>query len=285
MYTTQIFPGVTAISRIEDEILFSHELLLDKTCPDEIKVYRLSKSIKRLRSMIRLIRPVLPFTNYYRLENLFHEAGENLSPMRDATVSYNLFQKLADETSYPISSILYKKIASVLKARKCRVYDNEKITLAASGLRQIPVYLKPERIEGFSYQDLKNSLDQSHIHAAEAYRDAFYTMENEIIHTWRKRSRDLLLQLKFASFASIPEAEFFISHLEKVTHTLGKYNDLCMLEKFISDNIDLSKKDSQLIHLIISRSKARFQKIAFSMGETLFSRENFRLFSSACVFS
>ena len=235
--------------------------------------------------MIRLIRPVLPITNYYRLEHLFHEAGEILSPMRDATVSYHLFQKLADETSYTISSIIYRKIASVLKARKDRAYESEKIILVDSSLRQIPVYLQPERIEGFSYHDLKNSIDQSHILAAEAYRDAFYTMENEIIHTWRKRSRDLLLQLKFASFASIPEAEFFISHLEKLTHTLGKYNDLCMLEKFISDNIDLLKKDSQLIHLIISRSKARFQKAGFSMGETLFSRENFRLFSSAYVIS
>jgi CHAD domain-containing protein len=128
-------------------------------------------------------------------------------------------------------------------------------------------------IRSLDHSDILNTIEKAYIKSVEAFQDASYKLDTEIIHSWRKQAKTLLIQLKYSPLLPGQKPDNMIATLDNLTELLGKEHDLAVLEETLYSILDPEKEEKQKIHLLISKSRAKLQKKSFEIGKTLFSQE------------
>lgn len=184
-------------------------------------VHQLRKLLRRMRGMVRLVRPALGDAAWSQENFALRDLGRQLAPVRDAVVMRQTLSRiLADdfETAATLQRMLPEPGAVVLPPL-------DEVTLVLEGVRE-RVAAWP--LAGNKWSLVGPGLEATYRAGRRAYQQALRGPGEETLHEWRKRAKELRCQLETLVPA---QGKSQVKGLKRLCGLLGEVNDLSVLRK------------------------------------------------------
>jgi len=210
------------------------KLLTDSTstCLTDDAVHEVRTRIKKMRSLLRLVRPSLGESRYQRAKRCLQQASRPLAPIRDARVVLATCEGLmrrwggADRAS--LDAALERRLEKALATAS----PTKRRTMARNLSRILGLTTElPAKQAGWS--SLSHGLQRTYARGRKAFEAAHSSGSDAGLHELRKCAKDLLYTCSFLRKAS-PRATALISDLRRLTDLLGNAHDLAIVKRLAS---------------------------------------------------
>jgi CHAD domain-containing protein len=262
-----------ALGRIDDAV----EHLRGEGDPVEA-VHEARKDTKKLRSLLRLVRPALGDEIYRRENERFRDAARLLSDIRDAQVRLQTLDALTERFADEVTRSTFASFRTALESdvREQGAADPR----PAMGSAAAAIEAGRERVgewplEAGEWAMLGGGLRRQYARGRDAYRAAADDPSAEALHEWRKRVKDhwyhqRLLRNMWRETLE-PSAE--VTH--ELADRLGDDHDLVLLGEHAADRpAAFDDPDEQLaLRELIDRRRAELQAEAFDLGARVYAEK------------
>lgn len=255
-------------------------------------IHEIRRSFKKSRALLRLLRDSMDPAACIRENRMMGDMQRLLSRARDADVFLDLLSRLPDSYSFIREEAWYER--ALRRAKKHRDAECE---LLAGGLTPAIIHqgasLCMERFR--QYELSANGFDLIEGGLRRIYRQGRALMdeaflpdaEAEMVHLFRKRTKDLQYQLTFLK-TIFPELLHATSKtLQKLTDTLGQYNDYRLaMEKFpglVPGDAESQEKLGQLLDRLVSDMEG-LKKEAGLLSRKLYAEETDQFIQRLAVY-
>ncbi len=199
--------------------------------PDQ-SVHAARKSVKKLRALIRLVRPGLAA---FKAENrALRDIGRRLSPLRDASVAAGLFDRLAAAEALPPAE--RQALAAALQDRVAVPGDAaDRLQAALADCAALRLRAKHWKLAGHGFRALAGGLEACCDASRKAMAVALDVRSGPAVHDWRKRVKDQWYHARL--LAPIwPEAMAArIAAAGRLGEMLGEHQDLVVLAGHLAE--------------------------------------------------
>lgn len=226
-------------------------------------IHEARKACKRLRAMLRLIRPLLGPA--YRVDNTrLRDAGRALSAGRDAAVLVQTADALLgqDDALEAIAERLRERMPRVpaASARKAR----DLLRIQQGRTPRWP-------LRGLSSARLVAGMVEGYRRSRREYEHAHRKPRPEVLHEWRKQVKYHRYQSELMA-AAWPAAGARVHRLKKLSDALGEHHDLEVLDLHLRDEGRTLASRPQLrrAHALLRDEKERRAHKALKLGGKLF---------------
>ena len=195
---------------------------------DEQAVHRIRTTIKRLRALLRLIRPAVE-TAFFNLENeRLRTAARLLSFARDSEVARDTLKTLpvrersAREAVNAVLPGLEKRV-ELARAHQPNVTEvKQRLTQTKRSFRQLKFRDSDQEI-------IKSGIRRVYRQGRRRMKAAFQTGQASAYHRWRIRAKNLYYELQFLEPIWPRPLRRMVSRLSKLQDRLGFAHDLTAL--------------------------------------------------------
>lgn len=264
-----------ALEQIDKAIAEINDEELDR----EETVHQVRKRCKKLRGLIRLVRP--SFDDYKRENTFFRELALDLSYIRDAQVATETFDKLAQgDEAEPHSGTRFANVRKALEERRTRVLTeavdlDKRLAKSLKKLHRVRRRAKHWKIDDIGFAAVEGGLKKTYKRARKALRQARENPTGENFHSWRKRVKyhwyhDRLLRRIWG-----PMMKVQCDAGDELGELLGDDHDLVVIRQLFLDREEQygDERDmKQLIDLIDQRN-AELRRQARPLGDRLFAEK------------
>jgi len=226
-------------------------------------IHEARKACKKLRALLRLIRPFLG--RAYRAENLrLRDVGRSLSAGRDATVIVETAQRLYADATGPLRAVP----AALGAAPQGGVSIEEARRLLATERHRIAEW----RLANLSAGGLLVGLLAGYRTARARYRDTRRRATPAALHEWRKQAKYHGYQCALIAPLWPGAAGARIRRLKQLSDALGWHHDLVVLAGALRRRGALpgDRDTLWLARRAIAVAQADAVKRALALGKTLF---------------
>ena len=230
------------------------------------------KDLKKLRTLLRLLRGELPKKVYGIESRRYREAGRLLSPLRDAEVKLRTLEALAEgERALPAAAaeswrrVLERDREAAGDSAPDRVAEAEAIRLIETGRAGI---------EGWQVRDswkaIGPGLARSYRRGRQQMRAAGEQQAEEAWHAWRKRAKDLwYAHLLLAGMWPGPLGAA-AEEAHRLSEVLGDHHDLALLRMDLRER-HLGEEESGALLAAIDRRQEQLASAALDLGARLYA--------------
>jgi CHAD domain-containing protein len=230
------------------------------------------KDLKKLRTLLRLLRDELPKKVYAAESQRYREAARLLSPLRDAEVKLETLESLAEATELPAESaeswrlILARDREAAGDTAPDRAAEAEAIALIEAGRAGI---------EGWDVRDSWKAIGpglerayrrgRKRMRAAQRARD-----DDEAWHEWRKRAKDLWYAQQLLAGAWPQVIEPAAEEAHRLSEALGDHHDLALLRADLHQR-RLGDEETRALEAAIERRQGELAAAALDLGARLYA--------------
>ena len=202
-------------------------------------IHEARKSFKKIRAVLRLVRPVLG-SAYARENARFRDAGRELSELRDAEVLLQSFDQLRETFADQMKSEAFAEIRAALEQRRMRLGAGD--NRLASNVNHVRTILEEVRHQVASWPldrtgfaaiapGLRNTYRQGRRARAAAYR----SLSGEAFHDWRKRVKDHWYHIRLLQDVWPKGMKSYCGSLKDLAAILGDEHDLVVMKETVAD--------------------------------------------------
>lgn len=250
-------------------------------------VHSVRKRCKKLRGLLRLVRPSLG--KRYRVENVrYRDAARMLSTLRDSKSICVAFDSLLEhfgreirpEAFAPLRERLACDEASAAADRLTRhdVSDRERLLEAfAEAMREGRNGLDEWSLKREGFDAIAEGLRLTYTRGREAMSDAYATPSPESFHEWRKRVKYHGYHLRLLQPAWSPVLKRQRKAVDELADWLGDDHDLAVLRDTVTgwdgeaDALPASTRETLLG--LIDRRRLQIQSRAEPLGARVFAEK------------
>lgn len=194
----------------------------------EKAVHGYRKSVRRSRALLRLLRGLIPAEEHAALAEELRAAMRETSAARDADVMVAL---VAGHERKAKTKEALDALETLLREQQAAVVSEGRITRAlregSEQLGGVPPRVDLHLEPNVDRRALRQALAESHRRARKGFRSARETFEDQDIHDWRKRVKELRYQLELLEPLT---GELEVHHrLADLAESLGVVTDLIVL--------------------------------------------------------
>jgi CHAD domain-containing protein len=230
------------------------------------------KDLKKLRTLLRLLRDELP-KEVYREESRRHrEAGRLLSPLRDAKVKLGTLEALAEcEPGLPAAAaeswrrILERDREAAGDSAPDRAVEAEAIALIEAGRTGIDAWAVRD-----SWKAIGPGLDRSYRRGRRRMRKAREKGGEEAWHEWRKSAKDLWYAHLLLAGAWPGLLEAVAAEAHRLSEVLGDHHDLALLRADLHGR-RLGEEETQALEAAIDGRESVLAGAALDLGARLYA--------------
>lgn len=236
-------------------------------------VHSTRKSCKKLRGLIRLVRPV--FADYKGENAAFRDAGRGLSALRDCGVlieTYDgLLQAYEDLTDRSKLAPIRRRLTSMQKELTERDDIPEMLETFRRSMGAAQKRARRWNISGDGFDALVPGVRKSYKAAQRAMDAAAKDRRPETVHEWRKRVKDHWYHARLLCPIWQKPMKVHGEVADQLGDLLGKHHDLEVFRHKLADR-ELGEWNSLkvLSGLALRRQKA-LEEESFSVGARLFA--------------
>jgi CHAD domain-containing protein len=239
--------------------------------PDEA-AHDARKRCKKLRALLRLVRPELP-GKLYRAENdALRDAARLLSPVRDARVLLGVLDGLTAETASGPEPYTAFRAGLVQEHRDHhrQVFDGGAVDTVVSALSDVAGRVPGWKVRDRGWKAIEDGVARIYRQGRQEMAAAYDHPTSEAFHEWRKRAKYLRYQLQLVRGAW-PEALGALKTVaDDLGDLLGDEHDLAVIRARVVDEPSIATKHRlELIELIDCRSDD-LRTHARKLGEQLY---------------
>lgn len=236
-------------------------------------VHGARKDMKKLRTVLRLLRDELG-SKRYKVENArFRDAARILSETRDAEVKLETLDALAEhsealpeEAIESWGKILARDREAATNAARDEPAVAEAISLIEEGLEEI----RDWDLDGDSWQLIDAAVTRTYRRGRRAMKAAEKNRGEADFHEWRKRAKDLWYELRLLSDAWSGPLEATSDEAHNLTDLLGDHHDLAVLREDLRER-NLGEGETETMEAAIGRRQEELATEAFTLGRRLYA--------------
>jgi CHAD domain-containing protein len=238
----------------------------------EVAVHETRKALKRLRALLRLVRPAIG-KDAFRSENSeLRDVGQSLSGARDRHVLLETANKLDAAGAFGRKAIAESLRQAITGANG----EGEPLSLkaAADRLALAKKRLGALTVEGNGFAVVGEGLEHSYKRARHAFRDAYDNPSDEGFHEWRKGAQRHWRQMVLLSRAWPDCLEARAGEARELSQLLGDDHDLAVLVAFVHSESGgaLRGETGALVETAARKRQAELRATARPRGDRLFAQ-------------
>jgi CHAD domain-containing protein len=234
-------------------------------------VHSMRKSCKKLRGLIRLVRPV--FDDYQAENAAFRDAGRDLSVLRDGAVLLETYDGLLDTYAEQIERSQFAPIRRRLTALQRELASRDDIPDMLEEFRRTMIKAR-KRARRWSIADdgfdaIEPGVRKSYRGAQRAMVDVSKKATPEAVHEWRKRVKDHWYQARLLSPIWREPMKAHCDVTDELGDMLGKHHDLEVFQQRLGDDELGDAGDIDVLKGLVRRRQKAIEDDAFSIGARL----------------
>jgi len=235
-------------------------------------VHSLRRRCKRLRGLLRLVRP--QFAGYGEENAAFRDAAALLSGSRDAAVMAETFERLCGGGSPPLAAETRDRIRQRLAAHAAQVAEGTEpaamLGAFARRMHEAEARLKRWRIDGSGFASLAPGLARGYRDLSGRMRVAMASPGAESFHAWRKAVKYHGHHVSLFRRCAPDLLEGRIDLLDRLGELLGDHHNLAVLLAWTERNAaGLPPSDRQGLAEAVRAEQADLAGRAFALGPQL----------------
>jgi CHAD domain-containing protein len=254
---------------------------LDKlavTAPSERDeaIHDARKALKKIRSLLRLIRPAISKSDYRDENRRFRDAGLPLTQARDLKILIESFDAVVTEC-FPDGDVP-ENLQEVRRLASEQLSSEHERLQSEGEVESISYHLKEARddVRKWSrvpdrWRTLSRGLKATYRRTLDARDDAEKNQTAETCHEWRKQVRYLRYQLGFVRFLNPERLTALAGEVDRINKLLGAARDLTLLEKHLAEQFALDAALSDHLKSVIVRRREEATGEACRLAEELFA--------------
>lgn len=246
--------------------------LLEKGDRDEA-VHNVRRKIKRLRAVLRLVRPGIGETAYGEATDALRKAADQLNAMRDAHVRLAALEALARRSNGQIPRHSLPNIQNALR-QNCRK-EEQKLGATLGPVKDILLDARKQlaglKVKPNSWKAVGPGLKKIYRRGRKALELAEREPSPEHFHQWRKRVKDLANQLRLVCPARPGKLKARTEKLDRLGDLLGDDHDLFMLREFVGEK--LNQWETGPLEMVITGRQKELQSEALKLGASFYTKK------------
>jgi len=230
-------------------------------------VHRIRRRCKRMRGLLRLVRPV--FDDYSRENAIVRDAAAELSGSRDAKVVLDTFDALAADGLLSLPMDSREAVRSVLQPPDARVSEPQGRALLegfAARMRPLRDRVPNWRLDGRGFGLIEEGLEATYRHLRESYAAAARSGSAENLHEWRKAVKyhwhHVTLLERAAPDVLAPQRDT----LDRLAEHLGDHHNLAVTGERLGSCDKLGEAVINQVHAAVTRRQHELADAALNLG-------------------
>lgn len=265
------------VRRIAHEIVAEALELLDEPGTEDVEdaVHEVRKNCKKLRGLVRLVRPAMGEA-YQEANTTFRDAARELSSIRDAHALLATFDDLVaahvSQVSGGAVTGVRAGLAQRAEAASARVTDDDKRIVRARAL----ILEGREQINRWPLSDdvevIAAGVEKTYKRGRRGWRDNMFDPTDEKLHEWRKRVKYTWYHLRLLRDAAPSVLKPLVGRFHDLSDVLGDDHDLAVLTAQLHDDPAAFGGDAEVRRAVelITGCRADLQQRARSLGSRLY---------------
>jgi CHAD domain-containing protein len=243
--------------------------------PTDDGIHEARRRLKKLRALLRLMRPALGDEVFARDNAIARKAGLGLSPTRDAAVQLATIDGLL--------AVCAAREAEKLASLRQRIADSGKRSAqtkrAAAAVNAVIVRLRALllSIELPAVHEDTELLCESLLRAYRRTRCALAAAtadaSDEALHALRKRVKTLQYQVRLMRRAAPQHSKRLLRQLDQLGEQLGLDHDLAVLTKVLAPDPAIEEAALEKLRGQVRRRRRKLQREAFRIANELFAEK------------
>jgi CHAD domain-containing protein len=244
---------------------------------DAAAVHEARKDLKKLRSVLRLVRDELG-EDVYRRENVrFRDAGRQLAGARDAEVKRETLQSLTARFDGRLSEDGLAPFAKALeedRQRESQLDDQGVLERAVAEIEAGEAAVEDWPLQDDDWSLIAPGLERAYRRGRNRFADVREEASDEAVHEWRKRVKDLWYQLRIVRNAWPEVLGETGDQAHALSDVLGDHHDLAVLRDDALERRELLA-DGELEHLLaaISERQDDLAGEAIALGQRIYAEK------------
>jgi CHAD domain-containing protein len=235
-------------------------------------VHGARKDIKKLRTVLRLLRDALGDKRFRREDARFRDVARALSGNRDAAVKLETLEALSEQAEgLPEEAVqAWRKILDRDREAVSNAARDEPTVVAAIVQLEVGLHeIQDWGLEGDSWKTIGPALTRTYRRGRKAMKTAKGGDEADL-HQWRKRAKDLWYELRLLGEAWPGPLAATAAEAHRLTELLGDHHDLAVLREDLRER-NLGAEATRALAAAISRWQEELAAEAMALGRRLYA--------------
>jgi CHAD domain-containing protein len=233
------------------------------------------KDMKKLRSLLRLVRDDLGKQRYRAANARYRDAARELSPARDAEVKLATLTAL--RASHPDNLPRATALQQALERERAELAAagtdvEQRVDAAAEAIAAGAIDVDAWTLHGDDFDLLRSGLERCYRRGRDRMRTARDRPSDEAIHEWRKRTKDLWYQLRLLRNAWPELLGPTAEQAHELADLLGDHNDLAVLIADARRRLP-DDPDTAALAVMAEHRQAELLERAFALGDRLYAEQ------------
>jgi CHAD domain-containing protein len=236
-------------------------------------VHGARKDMKKLRTVLRLVRDELPKATYTAQNQSFRDAARALSATRDAEVKLGTLESLAEQLDgLPAEALAAWRqiLESDRQAASNAARDEPALAAAVARIEAGLEGVEAWPLQGDSWGLVGAGLGRAYRRGRKAMRAAAAEPSEHNFHEWRKRAKDLWYGMRLLQDAWPHVLEATAEEAHALTDLLGDHHDLAVLREDLHAR-RLGSEATAALEAAIELREAELAEDAFDLGRRLYA--------------
>jgi len=258
-----------AIAELGDQELDQHE-----------KIHQVRKRCKKIRGLVRLVRP--QFEETYQYENAWYrDAAKELAPLRDAQSMVEIYNKLTSWYEYlndfaPIGKFLLDRRDQIAQDR---TGIQNRLDSFYRKMEEGKARTSTWSFEGEDFEAVAGGISKTYKRGRKAFSLAYQNPGSERFHEWRKRVKYHWYHSRLLTNIWPDLMDEYNQQIHLLADYLGDLHDLALLSKLLSQHSNELDQEQglQVISAQIEQERTRLRATARPLGERIYCEKPKRL--------
>jgi CHAD domain-containing protein len=245
--------------------------------PRDEAVHEARKAFKKLRAVLRLVRPEIG-ERIYREENTwFRDAARPLTEVRDAKILVDTLDNLIRNFREHVDGRSFANVKNALEAnlqavRKRVLVEQNAFAKAAAAVRQAKKRIKAWTDVRDKWPAVGKGLIDTYRRSARAFREVDADPAAETLHEWRKQAKYLYYQLQILTPLWPERMAELANEADRMGELLGDDHDLTVLRQTLTEGVGQlgDETDVEVLLALIDRRRAELEQEAMTLGQRFF---------------
>jgi CHAD domain len=238
-------------------------------------VHDARRCLKRLRAMLRLVRPALGETWFKRSNRQLAGLGQRLSQSRDLDVMVVTLSKLENGSGGLAKDVAERLRRAVARGRNLANGTARPASdrILGGALQRAERLFAPERLRGLALVHVAAGLEQSYRKARRTFRKAYQAESDEAFHSWRKATQAHWRHMQLLGRGWPESIGARAAEAKELSRLLGEDHDLSVLLTFAQKNgaTGLAATDLDTLRASCLKGQRQIRNVARLHAERLFA--------------
>jgi CHAD domain-containing protein len=242
-------------------------------------IHEVRKSCKKIRSVLRLVRP--QFEETYRFENAwFRDTAKGLAELRDAEAMIETYDSLLDRFSDQIDRRAFASVRRALTLRRKKLIEekgdlNERLKELRARMDKAAERLAEWNLKVEEFDGIEGGLVATYRRARKTMAAAYDGPTAENFHEWRKQAKYHTYHMRLLRELWKPVMRSLSKEADELSDLLGDDHNLAVFQKTLLEFPEKygGKRDIQALLGLIDRRNAELRVEAKTLGARIFAEK------------